>query len=198
MATNTNLIILSHPLPTRPLPLPPPSMPHAAIHRIDRSTAPPQYYRDAARATLSMEAPRNIGAKTSTASGGKATVEMGQAVSGPDKTPDKQAQSDVMKQKVTELLMTLSVREQEVRRPPALGPDPPAQPSPCPFRSCRVFSMFVCGVSCVSAAKGRGQGPASRREALPPVFSGESLPCARVARMVHEQQCMQKSTAKLG
>lgn len=73
-----------------------------------------QYYRDAARATLSMEAPRNIGAKTSTASGGKATVEMGQAVSGPDKTPDKQAQSDVMKQKVTELLMTLSVREQEV------------------------------------------------------------------------------------
>lgn len=73
-----------------------------------------QYYRDAARATLSMEAPKNIGAKTSTASGGKATVEMGQSVSGPDKTPDKQAQSDVMKQKVTELLMTLSVREQEV------------------------------------------------------------------------------------
>ncbi|CAN0148241.1 unnamed protein product, partial [Scytosiphon promiscuus] len=73
-----------------------------------------QYYRDAARATLSMEAPRNIGSKTSTASGSKSTVEMGQAVSGPEKTPDKQAQSDVMKQKVTELLMTLSVREQEV------------------------------------------------------------------------------------
>lgn len=61
-----------------------------------------------------MEAPRNIGSKTSTAPSGKSTVEMGQGVSGPDKTPDKQAQSNVMKQKVTELLMTLSVREQEV------------------------------------------------------------------------------------
>lgn len=68
-----------------------------------------------------MEAPRNIGAKTSTASGSKSTVEMGQAVSGPEKTPDKQAQSDVMKQKVTELLMTLSVREQEVRTRPTRG-----------------------------------------------------------------------------
>ncbi|CBN79861.1 chloroplast RNA-polymerase sigma factor precursor [Ectocarpus siliculosus] len=71
-----------------------------------------QYYRDAAQATLSMEAPRNIASKTSTSPGKK--VEMGQGVSGPEKTPDKQAQSDVMKQKVTELLMTLSIREQEV------------------------------------------------------------------------------------
>ncbi|CAB1106411.1 unnamed protein product [Ectocarpus sp. CCAP 1310/34] len=71
-----------------------------------------QYYRDAAQATLSMEAPRTIASKTSTSPGKK--VEMGQGVSGPEKTPDKQAQSDVMKQKVTELLMTLSIREQEV------------------------------------------------------------------------------------
>lgn len=94
--------------PPPPLQLPkrlPPSFPS--------QTPALQYYRDAAQATLSMEAPRNIASKTSTSPGKK--VEMGQGVSGPEKTPDKQAQSDVMKQKVTELLMMLSIREQEVR-----------------------------------------------------------------------------------
>lgn len=38
---------------------------------------------------------------------------MGETVAGKI-TPEKQAQSDVMKEKVTELLMTLSFREQEV------------------------------------------------------------------------------------
>ena len=75
-----------------------------------------QYYRDAARATLSMEAPRSIASKSSGSSnvGPKSAVEMGEMVTGKD-TPEKFAQEDVMKQKVTELLMTLSLREQEVR-----------------------------------------------------------------------------------
>lgn len=64
-----------------------------------------------------MEAPRSIASKSSGSSnvGPKSAVEMGEMVTGKD-TPEKFAQEDVMKQKVTELLMTLSCREQEVSR----------------------------------------------------------------------------------
>lgn len=63
-----------------------------------------------------MEAPRNIAGKKggSNSKSPKASVEMGQMVVGKD-TPERSAQDDVMKQKVTELLMTLGDREQAVR-----------------------------------------------------------------------------------
>lgn len=60
-----------------------------------------------------MQAPRSIAAKTSSTDTGS-SVEMGDTLTGNGHNPERSAQDEVVKDKVTELLMTLSPREQMV------------------------------------------------------------------------------------
>lgn len=73
---------------------------------------PPQFYRRAARDVLSMEKPRS--ASTRSASSSTSGCNLGDMIATKVPTPERSSLGFTMKSKVSELLMTLSTREQEV------------------------------------------------------------------------------------
>lgn len=76
--------------------------------------APLQYYRDASHETLSMEQPKSVAKKGSADTGRNSEVSLGDSVNAREPSPEDKSQKDLLRDRVTQLLMTLTTREKEV------------------------------------------------------------------------------------
>jgi RNA polymerase sigma factor (sigma-70 family) len=76
-----------------------------------------EFYREATQAVVSMEQSKNASRKGSSAAGGvKSDVTLEDSFRDPEPLPEDRTQQSMLKENVTQLLGTLSPREQEVVR----------------------------------------------------------------------------------